>query len=48
MIATGHRIKTKIETHLGRQMRTLDQLRTDGKAKRRVEFTEEDAPHVAP
>ena len=34
-----NRIKSKIEAHLGRQMRTAAQIRADHKAKRHVEFT---------
>ena len=45
---SADRIRAKIENYLGRPLRTLDQLKADGKAKRRVEFTEPDDPHAAP
>lgn len=45
---SADRIRAKIEIYLGRPLRTLDQLKADGKAKRRVEFTEEEDPHAAP
>ena len=45
---SADRIRAKIENYLGRPLRTLDQLKADGKAKRRVEFTGEDDPQAAP
>lgn len=45
---SADRIRVKIEKFLGRPLRTLDQLKTDGKAKRCVEFTEKYDPHDAP
>ena len=45
---TADRIRVKIENYLGRPLRTMKQMREDFKAKRRVEFTEEDDPHAAP
>lgn len=45
---SADRIRAKIENYLGRPLRSLDQLKADGKAKRRVEFTEPDDPHAAP
>ena len=45
---SADRIRAKIENYLGRPLRTLDQLKADGKSKRRVEFTEPDDPHAAP
>ena len=46
--AVAERIKAKIENYLGRPIRTIQQIRDDLKAKRRVEFTEPDDPHAAP
>ena len=45
---SADRIRAKIENYLGRPLRTLDQLKADGKSRRNVEFTEPDDPHAAP
>ena len=45
---SADRLRAKIENFLGRPLRTLDQLKADGMAKRYVEFTELDDPHAAP
>lgn len=45
---TADRIRGKIESFLGRPLRTMKQMKEDFKAKRRVEFTEPDDPHAAP
>ena len=45
---TADRIRGKIESFLGRPLRTMKQMKEDFEAKRRVEFTEPDDPHAAP
>ena len=45
---SADRIRSKIENYLGRPLRTLDQLKADGKRKRCVEFTEKYDSYAAP